>query len=82
MFAESQMHAAVGAPIVAPALHAALAAVPTSASRAKSALRSERILPAIVDRGDSLASVSTILVLREVLCADGKRKATTFVEKD
>ena len=69
-----------GAPNVAPALLAA--AMPKSASRAKSALRSERILPAIVDRDDSLAMDSTIVVRREVLRADGKRRATTFVEKD
>ena len=70
----------VGAPNVAPALHAA--AVPTSTSRAKSVLRSERILPAIVDRDDSSALRSTIVVRRDVLRADGKRRATTFVEKD
>ena len=53
VFAELQAHAAAGALSVAPALRAA--AVPTSASRAKSALRSERILPAIVDRDDSFS---------------------------
>ena len=69
-----------GVPNVAPALHAA--AMPKSASRAKSALRSGRILPAIVDRDDSLAMGSTIVVRREVLRADGKRRATTFIEND